>query len=130
VRLLYFLRWAMCLAFDGEKTMRALAAAIALSLMTILALGSSPEVEAALKVFETVDSDANRMKTFCELMRIDEQNAQKADPFLEAKMDKLLDELGADFKAAWDFAETVDQASEDGKVLNAALDRLSDRCPH
>src|SRR5437763_13320578 len=98
--------------------------------MTILALDSSPEVEAALKVFGTVDSDANRMKTFCELMRIDEQNAQKADPFLEAKMDKLLDELGADFKAAWDFAETVDQASEDGKVLNAALDRLSDRCPH
>jgi hypothetical protein len=110
--------------------MRALVVPIALSLMTIPALGANPQVEAAVKAFQTVDSDANRMKTFCELMRIDEQNAQKADPFLEAKMDKLLDELGADFKAAWDFAETVDQASEDGKVLNAALDRLSDRCPH
>ena len=110
--------------------MRALAAAIALSLMTVPAAAASSQVEAAVKVFETVDSDVNRMKTFCELMRVDEQSAQKADPFLEAKMDKLLDELGADFKAAWDFAETIDQVSEDGKVLNAALDRLSDRCPH
>jgi hypothetical protein len=44
-------------------------------------------------------------------------------------MDKLLDQLGADFKTAWDTAETINEASEDGKVLNAALDRLEDRCP-
>ena len=109
--------------------MRALAVPIALSLMTIPALAASPQIEAAVKVIQTVGTDANRMKTFCELMRIDEQNAQKVDPFLEAQMDKLLDELGTDFKAAWDFAEAIDQASEDGNVLNAALDRLSDKCP-
>ena len=109
--------------------MRALAAAIALSLMTILALGSSPEVEAALKVFETVDSDANRMKTFCELMRIDEQNAQKADPFLEAKMDKLLDELGADFKAAWDFAETPTFIAPRSPVAKSVVNSLPSPVP-
>jgi predicted HAD superfamily Cof-like phosphohydrolase len=110
--------------------MRALAMSIVLALMTAPASAVSSQVEAAIKVFQTVDSDANRMKTFCELMRIDEQHAQKPDPFLEAKIDKLLDELGVDFKAAWETAEDINPASDDGKALSAALDQLSDRCPH
>ena len=61
-------------------------------------------------------------------MHIEEENAEKADPAVEAKMDKLFDELGADFKAAWKSVEDIDPASEDGKVLNAALDRLLDKC--
>jgi hypothetical protein len=110
--------------------MRALAMPIALSLMTITAaLAASAQIEAAVKVIQTVGTDASRLQIFCELIRIDEQNAGKADPVLEARMDKLLNQLGADFKAAWDTAETIDEASEDGKVLDDALDRLSDRCP-
>jgi hypothetical protein len=80
--------------------MRALAAAIALSFLTIAALAASPEVEAALKAFQTAGADANRLKTFCELMQVDQQNALKADPLLEAKMDKLLDELGSGFQSS------------------------------
>ena len=109
--------------------MRALAAAIALSLLTIATLAASPEVEAALKAFQTAGTDASRLKTFCELMQTDQQYAERADPLLEAKMDKLLDELGADFKAALETVEDIDPASDDGKVLNAALDQLSDKCP-
>jgi hypothetical protein len=109
--------------------MRALAAAIVLSLLTIGALAASPEVEAALKAFQTAGTDATRLKTFCELMQTEQENADRADPLLEAKMDKLLDELGADFKAAWETAENIDPASDDGKILDAALDRLSDKCP-
>ena len=109
--------------------MRALPAVIALSLLTICALAASPQVEAALKAFQTAGTDANRLKMFCELMQTEQQNAEKPDPVLEAKMDKLLDELGADFKAAWETAEVIDPSSDDGKVLNDALDRLSDKCP-
>jgi len=109
--------------------MRALAVPLALSLMTIPTLAASPQVEAAVKVFQTVGTDPNRLKTFCELMKLDEQNSEKANPSLQARMDKLLDELGADFKAAWNTAETVGQASEDAKVIDATLDRLSDGCP-
>jgi hypothetical protein len=115
--------------FNGDRTMRALAVPIALSLMIIPTLAASPKIEAAIKAFQAVGADANRLKTFCELMKIDEQHAQKTDPSLQARMDKLLDELGADFKAAWDTAETIDQASEDGKALDAALDQLENRCP-
>ena len=94
--------------------MRALAAAIALSLLTIGALAASPKVEAVLTVFQSVSTASDRLKTFCELMRLDEQNAEKPDPFLEAKMEPLLDELGPDFKAAWETAEGIDPASDDG----------------
>jgi hypothetical protein len=58
-------------------------------------------------------------------MEIGEENPENAAPFLEPKIDKLLDELGAEFKAAWKSVEDIDPASDDGKVLYAALDRQS-----
>ena len=109
--------------------MRALAMPLALSLMMAPALAGSSQVEAAIKEFQAVESDANRMKTFCELMQLDEQNEKRTNPSLEAKMDKLLNELGPDFEAAWELVEDTDPASEDGKALSAALDRVADRCP-
>ena len=99
------------------------------ALLIIAALAASPEVESALKVFRTIGADANRLKAFCEVMQTEQENSGKADPLLEAKMDKLLDELGADFKAAWETAGSIDPTSDDGKVLDAALDQLSDKCP-
>jgi hypothetical protein len=109
--------------------MRALLTATALTLLIIAALAASPEVESALKVFQTIGADANRLKAFCEVMQIEQEHSGRADPLLEAKMDKLLDELGADFKAAWETAGSIDPTSDDGKVLDAALDQLSDKCP-
>ena len=109
--------------------MRALVGTLALFLLTITALAATRQVDAAVKVFQTVGTDANRLKAFCELMQIEEENAERANPSLDAKMDKLLDELGPDFKTAWDTAEDIDPASDDGEVFNAALDRLSHKCP-
>jgi hypothetical protein len=109
--------------------MRALLTATALSLLTIAALAASPEVESALKVFQALRTDPTRLKAFCEVMQIEQENSGRENPLLEAKLDKLLDELGADFKAALETAEHVEPASEDGKILDAALDQLSDECP-
>jgi hypothetical protein len=109
--------------------MRALLTATALALLIIAALAASPEVESALKVFQTIGADANRLKAFCEVMQTEQESSGRADPLLEAKMDKLLDELGADFKAAWETAGSIDPTSDGGKVLDAALDQLSDKCP-
>src|ERR1051325_4473006 len=108
--------------------MRALVAMLALSLLTVAALASTPQVDAAVKAFQNLASDANRLKTFCELIEIEQENEEKAGPLLATKMDKMLDELGADFKAAWTIAQTIDPASKDGKVLLAALDQLTDKC--
>jgi hypothetical protein len=96
--------------------------------MSIPVLAVGPQVEAAFRVIQTVGTDASRLKTFCELMKIDEQNEKRTSPSLEAKMDQLLNELGADFETAWELVEDTDPASEDGKALHAALDQLSDTC--
>jgi hypothetical protein len=109
--------------------MRALAAAFALALIATPALAASPQVDAAVKVFQTVAADAAKLKAFCEMMKIEEQMGDKADPALEAQFDKLLDQLGADFKIAWAAVEAVDENSPDGKVLSAALDQLDEKCP-
>ena len=84
--------------------MRAVASAITLFLVTSPALAASPQVEAAIKVFQAVGADSNRLKTFCEMMQIDEKMGEEEGPALKAQMDKLLDQLGADFKAAWERA--------------------------
>jgi hypothetical protein len=109
--------------------MRALAAAIAVSLIAIPALAASPQVEAAVKVLQAVAVDASKLKTFCEMTKIEEKMGDKSDPTLEAQIDKLLDQLGADFKIAWAAVEAIDEKSPDGKVLSAAQDQLEDKCP-
>jgi hypothetical protein len=114
---------------QGDNTMHAIASAITLFLVTTPALAASPKVEAAVKVFQAVGADANKLKTFCEMMQIEEKMGGKEDPALKAQMDKLLDQLGAEFKAAWNTVEDVDDDSPDGKVLNAAVEKLEDKCP-
>jgi hypothetical protein len=109
--------------------MRALAAAISLFLVTTPALAASPQVEAAVKAFQAVGLDTQRLKAFCEMMQIDDKMGDKEDPALNAQIDKLLDRLGADFKSAWNTFEDIDENSPDGKALDAALDRLEDKCP-
>jgi hypothetical protein len=91
-------------------------------------LATSPKVEGAVKVLQAVGADANKLKTFCELMDLDEKLGDKHDPVLEAQVAKLLDQLGADFKVAWDAVEDIDERSPDGRALNAALDQLEDKC--
>ena len=108
--------------------MRALVSAITLFLVTTLALAASPQVEAAVKVLQAVGADPNRLKTFCELMEIEEEMGETDAPAINTQMDKLLDQLGADFKAAWNTAEEIGDESPDGKVVNAALDQLKDKC--
>jgi hypothetical protein len=74
--------------------MRALVAVLALSLLTMAALASTPQVEAVAKAFQSLASDANRLKTFCELIEIEQEDEEKAGPLLATKMGKMLDELG------------------------------------
>ena len=69
--------------------MRALAAVISLFLATAPALAASPRVDAAVTVFQAVGTDANRLKTFCEMMKIDEQMGEKEAPALKAKINKF-----------------------------------------
>ena len=108
--------------------MRGLPAAIMLLLITTLNNCGQPEGGGAAKVLQAVGADANKMKIFCELMDVDEKLGDKHDPVLEAQIAKLLDQLGPDFKVAWDIVEDTDERSSEGRALNAALDQLEDKC--
>ena len=109
--------------------MRALSIASMLLLVTTPTLAASPKVESALNVLQAVGADANKLKAFCELMKLDEKLEGKQDLVLEAQVDKLLDQLGADFKVAWNTIEDTDERSPDGRALGAAMDKLEDKCP-
>jgi hypothetical protein len=106
--------------------MRALSMATLLLLFATPTLAASPKVESALNVLQAVGADANKLKAFCELMKLDEKLEGK---ILEAQVDKLLDQLGPDFKAAWTTIEDTDEHSPDGRALSAAMDQLEDKCP-
>ena len=108
--------------------MRVLPAAIMLLLITTLENCSQPDGGGAVKVLQAVGADANKLKIFCELMDVDEKLGDKQDPVLEAQIAKLLDQLGPDFKVAWDIVEDTDERSPDGRTLSAALDQLEDKC--
>ena len=68
--------------------MRALVAVLTLSLLTTAALASTPQVEAAVKAFQSLASEADRLKTFCALIEIEQENEENAGPLLATKMVK------------------------------------------
>jgi hypothetical protein len=110
--------------------MRALAAATALFLIATPALAASPQVEGAIKVLQAIAADAGKLKTFCEMLFLDEKMGDKDDPTIQAQIDKLANQLGSDFIIAWAAIDAIDETSPDGKVLSAALDAVSDKCPN
>ena len=108
--------------------MRALPVVTMLLLVATPTLSASPKVEDAIKVLQAVGTDANKLKAFCALMKLEEKLGGKEDPVLEGQVDKLLDQLGADFKAAWGTIEDTDEHSPDGRALSAAMDQLEAKC--
>jgi len=69
--------------------MRALAAAMALFLVTSSALAANPKVENALKVLQDISRDPAKMKTFCEMMVIDKKMGDTEDPVLETQVEEV-----------------------------------------
>jgi hypothetical protein len=112
-----------------ETKMRALIAAAALCLFIAPALAASAKVEAAIKTFKAMESDAAKMKTYCEMTKLVEKMGDKEDKALEAQIDKLIDQLGPAFKTAWEVGDSLDEKTADGKAYAAALDALAAKCP-
>jgi hypothetical protein len=117
---------------QGDKEMRALAAATALFLITTPALAASPQVEDAIKLLQGVGSDPGKLDKFCKAMKIVEGLQDRIDR-IETQITTALEQvLGANFKAAREAVRKVEDEAEqspDSKALKAALDELSDKCP-
>jgi hypothetical protein len=108
---------------------RALAAGFAACLGAYAVLAASPEVESAIKTFKDVGADAGKLSTFCTMTKTMDSMGEKEDAAAEAKITEYMKQLGPGFEAAWKTADTVEEASDDGKALGAAIDEVAGKCP-
>jgi len=108
--------------------MRMLSTLAAICLIASPAAAADPKVQSATEVFQTVAADPAKMKMFCEMTKIMGSAGDKEDPATEAKVQGYVTQLGPDFEAAWSAGADLDENSEDGKIFNAALDTLADKC--
>jgi hypothetical protein len=108
---------------------RPLLACAVVCLTAVAALAADPKVDSAIGVFKQVEADPAKLQIFCELSDVADAQGDTEDPAAEAQMDGYLEQLGPDFETAWDTSEEVDENSPDGKLLDAALDALGDKCP-
>jgi hypothetical protein len=109
--------------------MRTLAACIAaVCLAAAPTQAASPKIDAAIKVFNAVGNDANKLKIFCAMTKVMDSAGEKEDPKLDAEIEGYMKQLGPDFVTAWGAAEGLDDNSADGKAYNSAVDDLAAKC--
>jgi hypothetical protein len=108
--------------------MRAFVTCAAICLLAYPAAAADPKVEAAAKVFQSVSTDAQRVKTFCEMAKVMDSAGEKPDAATQAKIQSYMKQLGSDFETAWKIGGDVDENSPDGKIYTAALDDLTGKC--
>jgi len=107
---------------------RLVVAGCAACLCAYAVLAASPEVESAIKAFKAVSGDPAKVQAFCMMTKTLDGLGDNDDEAAEAKVDELMKQLGPEFEAAWKTAENVEEDSEDGKALNAALDETVSKC--
>jgi hypothetical protein len=108
---------------------RAVIACCTLGLCAYAVLAASPQVEQAIKTFRTLGADSAKLDTFCTMIKALDAADEKEDDAEDAKVTALVKQLGPDFEAAWRTADDVEEDSEDGKALNAAIDEVMAKCP-
>jgi hypothetical protein len=107
---------------------RPLIASTALCLTALAALAADSKVDSAVTTFKSVESDAGKLKIFCEMSSAMDKAGDNPDAAANAKIDGYMKQLGPDFATAWNAGEGVNENSADGKKLNTALDELGNKC--
>lgn len=109
---------------------RAIVASCAACLCAYAVLAASPEVKSAIKAFNAVAADPAKLSAFCTMTRtLDGLGDNDDEDVADAKVAELIKQLGPEFEAAWKTTDTVEEESEDGQALNAALDEAIGKCP-
>ena len=101
---------------------------IAVFFLACPAFAASPNIEAAIKTFKAIGADAGKLKVYCEMKKTMDSAGDKQDAAIDAKIDGHMKDLGAEFQAAWNAGDNVEENSPDAKALDAAIDELSAKC--
>lgn len=109
-----------------------LAAIVACGLFAPPALALDASVESAIKTFEAVGADPDKLKIYCDMNKTmssaeDDEDEAKAEA-LDKQMDEYMQKLGPDFEKAFEAGADLDPDGEDGKAYDAALDALDAKC--
>ena len=107
-----------------------LSVAVILSLNAYLALAASPAAEAAVKSLSQIEADATKLQGYCKIikeMNAAGDDAAKSDA-LEQQMEELLQSFGPQFETVLALSKSADSESTDGQALQAAFDKLDEKC--
>jgi hypothetical protein len=93
---------------------------------------ADPRATEAARAFEAVGVSPSKLKTYCELNQLmdrltdgDEDLDALATPDEERSVDRLLDELGPEFKQAWKLSESLDGfTGAEFRTYEAAFEHL------
>ncbi|PPC87624.1 MAG: hypothetical protein CTY31_01655 [Hyphomicrobium sp.] len=88
------------------------------------------KVEAAVKTFEQISGDAEKLKAYCAMSKKMEEvgeDEKKADAAND-EINGYLDALGPDFEAAWSAGDELKEGSPDIETLDNALGALDEKC--
>ena len=119
----------LCIQCNGDRHMkRILVACVAVSVCAGPCFAASPTIEAMIKTFQAVSTDAAKLKIFCEMKKVMDARGDRQDPAADAKIQVYFKQLGTDFQTAWVGSDDDDAGTPDGKGLNAALDNLTGKC--
>jgi hypothetical protein len=111
---------------------RILAAIAVCGFFVAPAFAVSPNVESAIKTFDTVAADPGKLKTYCEINKVmstasDDDDDAKSEA-LDKQVQALMKELGPEFETAFEAGADLEPESEDGKAYDAAIDKLDGKC--
>ena len=94
-------------------------------------LAADPKIDAAIKAFAAVEADPAKVAIYCQMSKVveaggEDESKQKA---AEPQIDGYLKQLGPDFEKAWEAGDDLAEGSPDAAALDAALEKLDDKCP-
>ena len=99
------------------------------------AQSSKPTIEEAQKLVETINSDKDKLKAYCEIAKLHEQlddAEEKGDAkefeALAAKLDNLEQQMGPDYIKVTDGLGDVDPTSDEGQKFSAVFAPLRKQC--
>ena len=89
------------------------------------------KTDAAIRALDALEADPVKLEPFCaivkEMSALGEGDDVKSEE-LEVKMEEYLTSLGPDYADAWSIGEDLDPSSPEAAKLDAAFDRIEQKC--
>lgn len=105
---------AVAVAFTGAEWARA----------------ASPAIEAAVRTIGQIETDPSKLQSYCKIVKDMAAAGEDEAKFdaLEQQMEDLLRSFGPQFEQMLTLAENTDPDTPDGEALEAAFEKLDEKC--